>query len=68
MKRNNLFMAAIAIALAISASHIEASAQSYKNSNLSNRERAELVLKELTLDEKIAMMMDDSPAFERLGI
>ncbi len=46
----------------------DASAQKYKDTSLSNKERAELVLKELTLDEKIAMMMDDSPAVDRLGI
>ncbi|MDE6290666.1 MAG: glycoside hydrolase family 3 C-terminal domain-containing protein [Muribaculaceae bacterium] len=38
------------------------------DTSLSGRERAALVLKELTLDEKIAMMMDDSPAIDRLGI
>lgn len=59
-------MAAIAIAFA--AGNTDASAQKYKDSSLSNKERAQLVLDELTLDEKIAMMMDDSPAIERLGI
>lgn len=43
-------------------------AQDYRNSSLSPRERAASLLKELTLDEKISMMMDDSPAIERLGI
>lgn len=43
-------------------------AQDYKNPNLSAKQRAESLLKELTLDEKISMMMDDSPAIERLGI
>lgn len=59
-------MAAIAIAFA--AESPEAFAQKYMDSSLSNKERAQLVLDELTLDEKIAMMMDDSPAIERLGI
>ena len=59
-------MAAIAIAMA--AGSMDAPAQRYKDTSLPNKERAELVLKELTLDEKIAMMMDDSPAIERLGI
>lgn len=31
-------------------------------------ERAELLLKQLTLDEKISLMMDDSPEIARLGI
>lgn len=43
-------------------------AQDYKNTNLSPKERAASLLKELTLDEKIDMMMDDSPAIPRLGI
>ena len=59
-------MASIAIAFALGSP--EAYAQKYKDSSLSNKERAQLVLDELTLDEKIAMMMDDSPAIERLGI
>ncbi len=62
-------MAAIAaIAFGIATNFTEASAQNYKDPNLPVEERAELVLKQLTLDEKIAMMMDDSPAIERLGI
>lgn len=43
-------------------------AQDYKNPNLSPKERAASLLKELTLDEKIDLMMDDSPAIERLDI
>ncbi|MCM1489494.1 MAG: glycoside hydrolase family 3 C-terminal domain-containing protein [Muribaculum sp.] len=43
-------------------------AQDYKNPNLSPKQRAESLLKELTMEEKISMMMDDSPAIERLGI
>ena len=68
MKRNTYLSTMAAIAIAIAAASPEASAQKYKDPSLSNKERAELVLKELTLDEKIAMMMDDSPAVERLGI
>lgn len=68
MKRNKFLAAALAIGIGLSACSISASAQSYKDSSLSNKERAALVLKELTLDEKISMMMDDSPAIERLGI
>ena len=40
----------------------------YKNTNLSPEERAEALLKELTLEEKVAMMMDASAPIERLGI
>lgn len=40
----------------------------YKNSNLSPEERAEDLLKQLTLEEKVAMMMDSSQPVERLGI
>ena len=40
----------------------------YKNTNLSPEERAEALLKELTLEEKVAMMMDVSAPVERLGI
>ncbi len=64
-----VFIAAFAgIAVGLATSFTDAAAQSYKDSNLPNKERAALVLNELTLDEKIAMMMDDSPAIERLGI
>lgn len=40
----------------------------YKNSNLSPEERAEDLLKQLTLEEKVALMMDNSEPVERLGI
>ena len=40
----------------------------YKNSNLSARERAEDLVKWLTLEEKVALMMDNSQPVERLGI
>lgn len=68
MKRSIYTAVIAALAISMAAVSQEASAQKYKDSTLSNKERAELVLKELTLDEKIAMMMDDSPAIERLGI
>ena len=68
MKRKTYLAATAALAIAMATGSIDASAQKYKDTSLSNKERAALVLKELTLDEKIAMMMDDSPAVERLGI
>lgn len=40
----------------------------YKNSNLSAHERATDLVKHLTLDEKIGLMMDNSLPVERLGI
>ena len=47
-----------------------ASAQTlpYQNPNLSAQERADDLLGRLTLDEKVKLMMDTSPAIERLGI
>lgn len=47
---------------------MSASAQDYLNTALSPKERAASLLKELSIDEKISMMMDDSPAIPRLGI
>lgn len=41
---------------------------SYKNTSLSPDERAELLVKELTLEEKAHLMMDGSRPVERLGI
>lgn len=40
----------------------------YKSTSLSPDERAELLLKELTLEEKVSLMMDGSKPVERLGI
>ena len=40
----------------------------YKNPDLSPRERAEDLLKRLTLKEKVSLMINSSPAVERLGI
>lgn len=42
--------------------------QSYKNSSLSPERRAELLVNELTLEEKVSLMMDTSQPVERLGI
>ena len=41
---------------------------SYKNTNLSPEKGAEALLKELTLEEKVSLMMDTSQPVERLGI
>ena len=40
----------------------------WQNTNLTPEERAEALVKELTLDEKIQLMMDVSAPVERLGI
>ncbi|MBP3679873.1 MAG: glycoside hydrolase family 3 protein, partial [Bacteroidaceae bacterium] len=40
----------------------------YKNTSLSPEERAEALLKELTLEEKVSLMIDVSAPIERLGI
>ena len=40
----------------------------YQNSNLSAAQRADDLLSRLTLEEKVSLMMDTSPAIERLGI
>lgn len=40
----------------------------YKNSDLPAEERAADLLKQLTLEEKVALMMDNSQPVERLGI
>lgn len=41
---------------------------SYKNTSLFPEERADLLVKELTLEEKVQLMMDGSRPVERLGI
>lgn len=42
--------------------------QTYKSTSLSPDERAKLLLQELTLEEKVMLMMDSSKPIERLGI
>ncbi len=42
--------------------------QTYKSTSLSPDERANLLLQELTLEEKVMLMMDSSKPIERLGI
>ena len=45
-----------------------AQALPYQNASLSAGERADDLLSRLTLEEKVSLMMDTSPAIERLGI
>lgn len=40
----------------------------YQNAKLTAAERADDLLSRLTLEEKVSLMMDTSPAIERLGI
>ncbi len=42
--------------------------RTYKDKSLSAQERAELLVAQLTLEEKVALMMDASQPVERLGI
>lgn len=55
----------------IFATSLQASAQSvlpYQNPNLSPDERADDLIQRLTLEEKVKLMMNGSPAIPRLGI
>jgi len=40
----------------------------YQNPQLTSEQRADDLIRRLTLDEKVKLMMDESPAIERLGI
>ncbi len=44
------------------------SGKNFKDSSLAPQERAELIVQEMTLEEKVSLMMDGSAAVERLGI
>lgn len=46
----------------------QASGADFNDNSLPAEERAQLLLKQLTLDEKISLMMDESPEISRLGI
>ncbi len=50
------------------ASSVNAQNLPYQDPNLSAQERANDLLSRLTIDEKVSLMMDISPAIERLGI
>ncbi len=54
--------------LAIIALSINAQQLPYQNPSLSAEQRADDLLSRLTLDEKVKLMMDTSPAIPRLGI
>jgi len=63
MKKNIVFCASIIIALVGCNNK-----NTWQNTGLPAEERAEALVKELTLDEKIQLMMDVSAPVERLGI
>ena len=58
------------LTLLFSATTLTISAQTlpYQNPQLTPQQRADDLLGRLTLDEKVRLMMDSSPAIERLGI
>ena len=62
-KRTMLFSILIGFATTIIAQTLP-----YQNPNLSAEERADDLLKRLTLEEKVKLMMNSSPAIPRLGI
>lgn len=65
MKIKHLFTAAV---LAGIPAFMSAQLLPYQNPSLSAEERAEDLCKRLTLEEKALLMMNSSPAIERLGI
>lgn len=68
MKINRFLRSALVIGLACVSLNSVLYGQDYRDTSLSPRERAEDLLSRLTLEEKIAMMMDNSPGVERLGV
>ena len=58
----------LTIALSVCAMMATAQSLPYQNASLSAGERADDLLGRLTLEEKVSLMMDTSPAIERLGI
>ncbi|MBQ2178894.1 MAG: hypothetical protein II450_00635, partial [Prevotella sp.] len=47
---------------------VSAQQLSYQNSQLPAAQRADDLLSRLTIDEKVSLMMDISPAIPRLGV
>ena len=62
-KRLTTMLCAVLTAISLSAQTLP-----YQNPNLSAAQRADDLLTRLTLEEKVSLMMDTSPAIERLGI
>ena len=63
MKRLTTVFCSVFMAMGLNAQSLP-----YQNSELSAAERADDLLTRLTLDEKVSLMMDTSPAIPRLGI
>lgn len=63
MKRLTTMLCAVLTVMSLSAQTLP-----YQNPNLSAAQRADDLLTRLTLEEKVSLMMDTSPAIERLGI
>lgn len=68
MKINGFFKSIALVGVSCMALNSAAYGKDYRDTSLSPQERADDLLSRLTLEEKIAMMMDDSPGVERLGI
>ena len=62
-KRLTTMLCAVLTAMSLSAQTLP-----YQDPNLSAAQRADDLLTRLTLEEKVCLMMDTSPAIERLGI
>ena len=62
-KRLTTMLCAVLTAMSLSAQTLP-----YQDPNLSAAQRADDLLTRLTLEEKVSLMMDTSPAIERLGI
>ncbi|MBQ8423102.1 MAG: glycoside hydrolase family 3 C-terminal domain-containing protein [Coprobacter sp.] len=66
MKRSRLWLAVVGISCTLFA--CEQAKMPFQNPELTAEERADDLLSRLTLEEKIALMQNSSPAVERLGI
>ena len=62
-KRLTIMLYAMAIAISVGAQTLP-----YQNPQLTAAQRADDLLTRLTLEEKVSLMMDASPAIQRLGI
>ena len=63
--KKNLLMTLCGVLMTMS---LSAQPLPYQDANLSAGQRADDLLSRLTLEEKVSLMMDTSPAIERLGI
>ena len=63
----NIFFLSISISLSIATKAQEID-WTFKNPKLSVEERAEILVSQMTVDEKISQLMNDAPAIERLEV